>query len=89
MAELLSDIQGLFREVIGDNELVLTRAATAEEVEGWDSVTHVNLLFALEQAFDVTFTTAEMARLTQEGQTVGDLVDLVDSKMAGRGRNPG
>ncbi len=89
MAELLSDIQGLFREVIGDHELVLTRAATAEEVEGWDSITHVNLLFALEQAFDVTFTTAEMARLTQEGQTVGDLVDLVDSKMAGRGRNPG
>ena len=88
MAELLSDVQDLFREVIGDRELVLEREATAEDVEGWDSITHVNLLFALEQAFDVIFTTAEMARLTQEGQTVGDLVDLVGSKVEGRGRNP-
>ena len=39
--ELLQQIQEIFRDVLDDEEIVLTESATAEDVEGWDSLTHI------------------------------------------------
>ena len=83
MAELMPRVEQVFRDAFADPGLTLARAMTASDVDGWDSVAHVNLLVALERAFEVRFTTAEMARLSAEGQTVGDLVDLLEAKAAG------
>ena len=82
MLDLLASLEEVFRDVLGDDQLVLAREVTAEDIEAWDSIAHVHLLVAVEGTFGVKFTTGEMARLTQEGQTVGNLVDLVGSKLA-------
>jgi acyl carrier protein len=55
----------------------LTEATLATEVPGWDSLSHINVLLAVEKQFGVRFKTAEVLGL----KTVGDLQRLVDSKV--------
>jgi len=53
---------------------------TAAEVPGWDSLSHINIISAVEKRFSVRFKGAEVLRL----KTVGDLQRLIDSKIVNR-----
>ncbi len=56
-----------------------TDATTADTVPGWDSLAHVGILAAVEQAFGLRFRTLEVLRL----KNVGELQALIDKKKAG------
>jgi acyl carrier protein len=69
-------IEGLLNQ-----QVVLTDDTPIAGLPGWDSVTHINLIFSLEQEFGIEFSTREMSDV----QTVGDLKHLLRQKtMAGR-----
>ena len=53
-------------------------------METWDSIHHVDLIIAIEQALGIRFATAEVARLKQPGQTAGSLIRLVEAKLAAK-----
>ena len=78
MAETLERIQSVFRDTFDDDALALRPEMTADDVEGWDSLMHINLIYAIEQEFKVRFTTAEVTSL----KNVGDLITLVEKKQA-------
>ena len=63
---------------IFDDDVVLRRDLTADQVEGWDSLAHVRLLLTIERKFQIKISPPEAARL----KTVGDLVDLLERKSA-------
>ncbi len=50
---------------------------TAEEVEEWDSLNHINLVIAVEGAFKVRFTTPEVGNLAN----VGEFINLLKGKL--------
>jgi acyl carrier protein len=56
----------------------LTDSTLAAEVPGWDSLSHVNVVLAVEKQFGVHFRNIEVLRLTN----VGDFQRLVDSTLA-------
>ena len=68
-----SVLQDVFRDVFDDPSIVITRATTASDVEGWDSFNHVRLIVAAEEKFKVSLSTAEVADL----RNVGELIDLI------------
>ena len=68
----------IFREVFDDDELVITDETVAADVDGWDSLAHINLVVAIEKGFDVSFTTQEIAAL----ENVGGLKRLLAGKLA-------
>jgi len=74
--QLRSRVTQTFRDVFGDSNLVISDSMTAEDVEDWDSLTHINLIVALEREFHVKFTTGEVSRL----KNVGELVFLIERK---------
>ena len=74
--QLRSRITETFRDVFGDSTLAISDSMTAEDVEEWDSLTHINLIVALEREFRVKFTTGEVSNL----KNVGDLVVLIQRK---------
>lgn len=76
--ELLQQIQEIFRDVLDDEEIVLTESATAEDVEGWDSLTHIQLIVAIEKQFKIKFTSKEIL----SWNNVGELVDCLAAKLA-------
>jgi acyl carrier protein len=58
------------------DDLKVTRETAAGEIEEWDSLSHVRLIVAIERAFKIKFSNAEIERL----RNVGDLVDAIASK---------
>ena len=81
MDDLEERFQEIFRQVFDDEELVLTRETTASDVEGWDSLMHINLIIAIERELRLRFAVAEISRLKEEGQSVGTFLDLVRHKL--------
>ena len=65
-----------FRDVFEDDQVVIAPEMTADDIEDWDSLTHIQLLVAIEQAFRVRFNTGEVAGL----ENVGEMVDLIRKK---------
>jgi acyl carrier protein len=84
MYQAREQIEAIFRDVFDDPELVLRDEMTAADVDGWDSLTHINLIIALERKLGIKFATAEISRLKEPNQNVGSLCRLVESKL-GRG----
>lgn len=72
-------LNGVFRQVFGDNSLVITRNTTANDVEDWDSLTHMNLIAAVERQFKVKFNLKDL----RSQQNVGDMLDQINEKAAG------
>ena len=78
--DLLAGVQDVFRDVFDEPDLVITRESNAENVPDWDSMTHVNLVIAIEKRYKVKFALGELGEL----KDVGDLLDLLSKKLAER-----
>lgn len=76
--DLMSRLNGVFQTVFGDERMSVSRVTTARDVEGWDSLMHINLIVAIEREFRVRFTTRDITGL----KNVGELIDLVGRKTA-------
>jgi acyl carrier protein len=75
-SDVIIRLTSLFRQTFGDETLSLSASTTAQDVEGWDSLMHINLIVAIERTFKIRFTTREITAL----QNVGDLVDAIARK---------
>jgi acyl carrier protein len=80
VSQLLDEVNSVIRDTFSDQAISVTEATTAEDVEGWDSLMHLNLVIALEKRFGVRFSTSEISRLKEEGQNVGSLLHLIAAK---------
>ena len=76
--EILDQVQGVFRKVLNDPSVTLNESTTAEDVNGWDSLSHVKIISEVEKQFKIRFSIKEM--LTWK--TVGDMIDNLYSKLA-------
>jgi acyl carrier protein len=81
MSDVRERLQETFRQVFGDPQLVLRDDMTAADVDGWDSLAHINLIIAVERGLKIKFATAEISRLKEPGQNVGSFLRLVESKL--------
>lgn len=75
--EILSKVTEIFADNLDADNLVLTETTTADEVEGWDSLTHVQLVVAVEKAFKIRFNAKEI----QSWKNVGEMIDSIKSKI--------
>ena len=75
-------MQELFQEVFDDPDLKISDELTADDVELWDSLEHINLIIATENRFKIKFTTAEMSRLKEHDQNVGSFIRMIESKLS-------
>ncbi len=80
---ILPKVREIIAEVLDQPDLQIDESTTADMVEGWDSLNHINIVVAVESSFGVKINTAEIEDL----RNVGELVDLVQRKLAARRRN--
>jgi len=81
MDKLLDYLHEVLRTVFGDESLTVTPASTADDVDGWDSMMHINVIIAVEKRFGVKFAAAEINGLKGEGQNVGTFLALLAKKL--------
>jgi acyl carrier protein len=73
----LEEIRPIFIDVLGEKARTVTEKTTATDVEGWDSFAHITIVVAVEEKYDVSFTTEELGQMT----CVGDFVHVLNSKL--------
>lgn len=80
MGDLLVPLQLIFREVLDNSDLRITRESNAANVPGWDSLAHISLVAAIEQEFGIRFALGELEEL----KNVGEMIDLMQRKLVHR-----
>ncbi|MDQ1161723.1 acyl carrier protein [Chryseobacterium sp. SORGH_AS 447] len=74
--EVLEKLAPIFREQLDNDDIELNAETTAEDIEEWDSLSHIQLIVAIEKAFGIRFTSAEI----QSWNNVGEMIDSIISK---------
>jgi acyl carrier protein len=74
----LNKLNEIFRVVFADEEINIQPEMTANDVDGWDSLSHVNLILAVEKDFNIKFGQKELLNL----QNVGDLLKMIEDKIS-------
>lgn len=75
--DVLTELNGVFRQVFEDETLNVTRSTTAMDIDVWDSIAHMILISVVEQKFGIKFALGELPTL----QNVGDMVDIIEKRL--------
>lgn len=74
----IETLNEIFQMVFDDDSINLRPDMTANDVDGWDSLSHINLITAVEAMFKIRFTQKELLKQ----RNVGDLIANIESKVA-------
>ncbi len=75
--EILSQISLVFSDVLNRKDLVLSEISNARDVEEWDSLTHIQLVIAMEKHFKVRFTMQEI----QNWKNIGEIIHCISNHL--------
>ena len=78
--QIYTGLTRIFHEVFDDESLVLKPELSAKDVQDWDSVTHINIIVAVENRFGIKFKAAELESL----HNVGQLAELIGQKLSSK-----
>ena len=73
----MAKLNAIFCEVFDDDTLEISPEMTANDVDGWDSLSHVNLIVAVESRFNIRFSQKELLTF----RNVGDLLNSIERKI--------
>ena len=74
--EILNQVNEIFIDVLDDEEIVIEEKTQATDVDEWDSLTHIQLVVAIEKHFKIRFTSKEI----QSWKDVGEMLDTIQEK---------
>lgn len=78
MKEIIAEVTGIFRDVLDNESIELAENTTAADIEEWDSLSHIQLIVAIEKHFKVKFTSAEISGF----KNVGDMCRTIEQKIS-------
>lgn len=79
--QVLAEVTEIFRDVLNQEALQLQRETTANDVQDWDSLNHIELVVAVEKHFKIKFNFAEL----QKFRNVSDMCDNILGKLGPSG----
>ena len=71
--EIYVKLNEVFQDVFDDEDIMVNDSTVASDVDGWDSLEHINLIVAVERCFGIKFTMGETTGL----KNVGEMVDRI------------
>lgn len=74
--DILENVNAIFRDVLENESLVVSRETTSADVEEWDSLNHIQLIVAIEKEFKLKFSSAEI----RNWKNVGEMCDAIALK---------
>ena len=74
--EILNQVNDIFKDVLDNDQIVVKENTKADDIEEWDSLTHIQLVVELENQFAMRFTSMEI----QSWATVGEMMNCILAK---------
>ncbi|WP_026489074.1 acyl carrier protein [Butyrivibrio sp. XBB1001] len=75
--EVFERLNEIFRDVFDDESITVEEETTADDIEDWDSLEHINLVNAIEDEFDIKFDMGQIVTM----KNVGEMVDIILEKL--------
>ncbi len=75
--EVFTRLNEVFRDVFDDESITVNDSTTADDIEDWDSLEHINLIAAVEQEFGMKFTMGQVVSM----KNVGEMADIIISRI--------
>ena len=75
-SELLKKVECIFRDILDNDEIELSESTVADDIDEWDSLTHIQLVVAIEKEFGIKFTSREIL----SWNNVGDMIKTIRNK---------
>ncbi len=75
--EIYNQLTNIFREELDNDQIEISPETTAEDIEEWDSLSHIQLIVAIEKFFKIRFTSSEI----QSWDNVGEMVNSLEEKL--------
>lgn len=75
--EVYETLNGVFQDVFDDESITVNDETTSDDIDGWDSLEHINLIAAVEQEFGVKFNMGQVVSM----KNVGEMVDIILSQI--------
>lgn len=76
--EVFEKLNEVFRDVFDDDSITVVETTTADDIEDWDSLEHINLLAAVEQEFGIKFNMGQVVSM----KNVGEMADIIISQLS-------
>ena len=73
--DVITELARLFRNIFQDESIELTLQTSASDIDGWDSFAHLNIIMAVEDAFNIHISDAEAPTL----KNIQDFVSLINA----------
>lgn len=75
--EVFERLNEIFRDVFDDESITVDEETTADDIDDWDSLEHINLVNAIEDEFDMKFDMGQIVTM----KNVGEMVDIILEKL--------
>ncbi len=76
-AEVFEKLNEVFREVFDDEDIVVSDATTANDIEAWDSLMHITLVSEVEDAFDIHFEMKDVTKMKNVGEMADKILEMM------------
>lgn len=74
------ELNAIFCRVFYDDDIKISRESTSDDIDGWDSLSHLNLVVAVEKHFGIKFNNDEIAKWKNVGELYDSLTKLIEKK---------
>jgi acyl carrier protein len=77
---ILSEVNDIFKDVLDNEDIVIQEATTAEDIAEWDSLSHIQLIVAIEKHFKIRFTSSEINGFKNVGEMCEGILKKTENK---------
>lgn len=74
---ILPKLEAIIRELFDDYKGPVTLSLTADDVEQWDSLGHIQLIVMIEQVWTIKFSNEEATTMAD----LGELISMIGKKV--------
>lgn len=78
--EVIAEVNGIFKDVLDNDDIVINGETTAEDIAEWDSLSHIQLVVAIEKHFKIRFTSSEINGFKNVGEMCEGILKKLSAK---------
>ena len=78
--DILEQVNEIFIDTLDNDQVIITETTTANDVDEWDSLSHVNLVVAIEKTFGIKFKNSEILKWKNVGQMHDSIIEKLAEK---------
>ena len=75
--ELFEQLNEVFQDVFDDDSITVDETTTANDIDDWDSLEHINLINAVEQKFGIKFDMGQIVTM----KNVGEMANIIANQL--------